>query len=567
MASGVESKEARTSTDREELLLARNHTYLPGASHPLHVAVDGSSSAHLKLSRNGDSLLSLPVLFMQDVVIFPGNTLPLRFTSSSPWFGHILRLIQDARSHPGTAPVVRIGVLSVEESAVSTDDGPFLRGSHRRSWTRQGLGPTRLRRFSEQLLLQMESFVEDLSGLESEDDENEDEVLPRQTQGRTTTTALTEEQEAESAQRRHYENTSHVSTKQDRCGYIGRIGTIVTVMSTHESTEKVGDGIWQTSSDRINELVVTAKGTSRFRIMDYSSADQEENLYFYRQRYGKTSYFASAQNYAMVPQFEIEELHDGPIPMPSLPRPYIVTADPAMRSRRLLQTLSNITAIPISPSFWPASCVARIKEKMTASPGLYTSLLDTWKNANINSSSIDDPVQVSFWLATHLPLTITYKLHVLSLRSTLERLLFLSNWIESQLDPVISCRTCSLPLARSSALFTLSGAEGTTGAYVNRHGHVHETMTIRSFLSPSSPRTASNLISLVGCPETIDSWFPGYAWTIMQCALCDSHLGWRFTKVKEENEEEQQQVEPEPDVNRPNTFYGLSAGHITTGHI
>ncbi|KXZ45021.1 hypothetical protein GPECTOR_59g628 [Gonium pectorale] len=34
-----------------------------------------------------------------------------------------------------------------------------------------------------------------------------------------------------------------------------------------------------------------------------------------------------------------------------------------------------------------------------------------------------------------------------------------------------------------------------------------------------------------GRPETEHSWFPGYAWTIANCAACGQHMGWRFTAV------------------------------------
>ncbi len=30
------------------------------------------------------------------------------------------------------------------------------------------------------------------------------------------------------------------------------------------------------------------------------------------------------------------------------------------------------------------------------------------------------------------------------------------------------------------------------------------------------------------------SWFPGYAWQILQCSQCSSHLGWSFTPVQAE---------------------------------
>ena len=36
----------------------------------------------------------------------------------------------------------------------------------------------------------------------------------------------------------------------------------------------------------------------------------------------------------------------------------------------------------------------------------------------------------------------------------------------------------------------------------------------------------------VGRPSVEWSWFDGFAWTIMECRRCRSHLGWRFTAVE-----------------------------------
>ena len=47
-------------------------------------------------------------------------------------------------------------------------------------------------------------------------------------------------------------------------------------------------------------------------------------------------------------------------------------------------------------------------------------------------------------------------------------------------------------------------------AYVNPGGHVHDTLTLSR---------ASNL-RLVGRSSTEYSWFPGYAWTIIECLGC-----------------------------------------------
>ena len=85
----------------------------------------------------------------------------------------------------------------------------------------------------------------------------------------------------------------------------------------------------------------------------------------------------------------------------------------------------------------------------------------------------------------------------------------------------LCCVNCGVEIASKSDVYTVPGAEGTTGAYVNPQGYVHQTVTLRS---------ASNIM-LMGSPEARDSWFPGFAWTIAYCSGCGNHMGWRFTPV------------------------------------
>ena len=56
------------------------------------------------------------------------------------------------------------------------------------------------------------------------------------------------------------------------------------------------------------------------------------------------------------------------------------------------------------------------------------------------------------------------------------------------------------------------------GTFVNAHGIVHQIMTTRF----------SQMITMLSEPTEEHSWFPGYAWTIINCAICGNHLGWRF---------------------------------------
>jgi hypothetical protein len=48
---------------------------------------------------------------------------------------------------------------------------------------------------------------------------------------------------------------------------------------------------------------------------------------------------------------------------------------------------------------------------------------------------------------------------------------------------------------------------------------VHQTITFRKL-------DENAMIELSGRPSTQDSWFPGYAWTILYCQRCFNHLGW-----------------------------------------
>ena len=63
---------------------------------------------------------------------------------------------------------------------------------------------------------------------------------------------------------------------------------------------------------------------------------------------------------------------------------------------------------------------------------------------------------------------------------------------------VICCRECKTQVAFTNDVFCLS-LEGPLGAYVNPHGHVHETLTIYK----------SQNLNLMGRPTKEHSWFPG----------------------------------------------------------
>ncbi len=52
---------------------------------------------------------------------------------------------------------------------------------------------------------------------------------------------------------------------------------------------------------------------------------------------------------------------------------------------------------------------------------------------------------------------------------------------------------------------------------------MHQILTLRSIRETNTMCSQEHL--------TQDSWFPGYAWSIVYCSTCYSHLGWRFDIV------------------------------------
>ena len=64
-------------------------------------------------------------------------------------------------------------------------------------------------------------------------------------------------------------------------------------------------------------------------------------------------------------------------------------------------------------------------------------------------------------------------------------------------------------------VFSVGGSKGTTGTYANKHGVVHQTVTLR--------KVDSRGVVCIGRPETRESWFPEYSWQITYCSICSDH--------------------------------------------
>ncbi|KAL4443928.1 hypothetical protein ABPG75_011665 [Micractinium tetrahymenae] len=130
-----------------------------------------------------------------------------------------------------------------------------------------------------------------------------------------------------------------------------------------------------------------------------------------------------------------------------------------------------------------------------------------------------NPLELSYFLISNLPVDDDARQHLLEARTVDERLRAECKLLQAL--GALCCRACGTSLARSADAVQMS-EEGISACYVNSHSFVHDIVTLS---------TVSAGVRLEGGPETQHSWFPGYAWQCAYCG-CGQHLGWKFTAVR-----------------------------------
>ena len=172
---------------------------------------------------------------------------------------------------------------------------------------------------------------------------------------------------------------------------------------------------------------------------------------------------------------------------------------------------------------------------------LLQSLHDWLEASQLDHLRLLGEAELSWTLAASLCLGGADKLALLNLRSPLERLAFLER-AAGRLGQV-QCGSCGRALAARKDVFSMS-LKGPSASYVNPGGVVHEMLTVRTMEEGSWAEGSE--------PSEENSWFPGYAWTILLCGDCHGHLGWRFQSVR-------------PSL-RPALFFGLSRHSLRFHH-
>ncbi|XP_039116134.1 uncharacterized protein LOC120251613 [Dioscorea cayenensis subsp. rotundata] len=168
-------------------------------------------------------------------------------------------------------------------------------------------------------------------------------------------------------------------------------------------------------------------------------------------------------------------------------------------------------------AFWPHWVY-----QMYDSYALAQKAADLWKQI-IRMPSMDNlvtkPDLLSFHMASKLPMSEATRQELLEIDGVSYRLRREIQLLKS--FDLIRCKTCQSVIARRSDMLVMS-SDGPLNAYVNPHGFVHEVITVYN----------ANGLALQGRPDKAHSWFPGYAWTITYCASCESNIGWLFTARK-----------------------------------
>ncbi|GAB4854332.1 hypothetical protein Ancab_022919 [Ancistrocladus abbreviatus] len=202
-----------------------------------------------------------------------------------------------------------------------------------------------------------------------------------------------------------------------------------------------------------------------------------------------------------------------------------------VRNDWMVMKLNRSCGVP--RAFWPYWVY-----RMCDSYCLAQKAADMWKTivgVPCMDSFVRKPDILSFYIASKIPVSESTRQELLEIDGISYRLRREIELLEN-FDRV-RCRNCQTLIARRSDVLMMS-SEGPLGAYVNPHGFVHEIMTLYK----------ANGLALLGQPVKEYSWFPGYAWTIANCATCGTQMGWMFTATNKKL--------------KPKSFWGIRCSQV-----
>ncbi|CAM8919701.1 unnamed protein product [Rhodiola kirilowii] len=176
--------------------------------------------------------------------------------------------------------------------------------------------------------------------------------------------------------------------------------------------------------------------------------------------------------------------------------------------------------------------------RMYDSYSLAERLAEMWKQVTGSpnmDSFLEKPDLLSFYIASQIPVSESVRQELLEIDGISYRLRREIELLE-KIDRV-RCKNCQTVIARRSDMLVMS-KEGPLGAYVNPGGYVHEIMTLLK----------TNGLALIGPAVKEYSWFPGYSWTITNCATCETQMGWFFSATNKRL--------------KPKSFWGIRSSQV-----
>jgi len=210
--------------------------------------------------------------------------------------------------------------------------------------------------------------------------------------------------------------------------------------------------------------------SNRFRIVS-RVGDDDDNGALNRQR----MLFGGVHDMSQARLYMVEEIPDRELTLPPL---FICTQRPIRlleeadqrffyRQQQVMEKLANASSIPniAFKSVWPWRLVGLIRtalDRVSVFDGLTKNLPALHEN-----SPLLEPTLFSFWMASNMSLSQEEKLGLLIMPSTVERLrLILQRVLEQEENETcVCCKNCRSLLSSASEMFTVGGAEGTTGSY------------------------------------------------------------------------------------------------------
>ena len=132
-----------------------------------------------------------------------------------------------------------------------------------------------------------------------------------------------------------------------------------------------------------------------------------------------------------------------------------------------IRKLSQVSSIPYIAykNTWPWRLVWLIRTALDRIPG-FEGLRKNLPPLQSHDSLLE-PTSFSFWMTSNMSLKEEEKLNLLKMPSTVERLRFILARVleQEQKETSVCCSRCHSRLSNASSMFSVGGAEGTTGAY------------------------------------------------------------------------------------------------------